>query len=67
MANLTHLFKEGQKVRHIINDFEGKRCYKGEVKEVFEDHLIVSIPELSDHLWFEEGFNLDTLYPEYNF
>ena len=65
MSNLTHLFKVDQKVRYYSDDL--KRFYKGTVKEVYEDHLIVNVPELSDHLWFEEGFNIDRLYPEYNF
>ena len=40
---------------------------KGTVKEVAEDHLIVDMPTVSDHCYFEEGFNLDCVYPDYNF
>lgn len=70
MANLTHLFKVGQKVRYKENDdfgFLPPKFYKGTVKETYEDHIIVDVPEISDHLWFEEGLNLDCVYPEYNF
>lgn len=63
MSNLTHLWKVGQKIRY---NCEGN-WYKGEVKEVYPDHLIVDCPDISDHLWFESGLNLDCLYPEYNF
>jgi hypothetical protein len=63
MADLTRLFKTGQKVRYKC---EGK-FYKGTVKETYADHVIVDVPEISDHCWFEEDFNLDCLFPEYNF
>lgn len=63
MANLTHLFKIGQNVK--LN-MDGK-FFKGIVKETYEDHIIINVPEISDHCYFEEGFNLDTVYPEYNF
>jgi hypothetical protein len=63
MANLTHLFHEEQKV--MCNTEIG--LLWGTVKEVYEDHIIVDIPEISDHMWYEEGWNLDEVYPEYNF
>lgn len=63
MADLTHLFKVGQKVRWRT---EGK-LLDGVVKEVTEDHVIVDVPEVSDHCYFEEGTNLCDLFPEYNF
>lgn len=63
MADLTHLFKVGQKVRWRT---EGK-LLDGVVKEVNEDHVIVDVPEVSDHCYFEEGTNLCDLFPEYNF
>lgn len=70
MSNLTHLFKVGQKVKYkIIDDYteEFKGWASGTVKETYEDHIIVDIPTISNHMWFEDGFNLDTLYPDYNF
>lgn len=29
--------------------------------------IIVDIPEISKHCWFENDFNMDCVYPEYNF
>lgn len=63
MADLRHLFKVGQPVRCSLDS----SIYKGTVKEVYNDHIIVDIPDVSDHCWFESGFNLDSVYPEYNF
>ena len=67
MANLTHLFKIGENIKYVVNDFDEKKIYDGTVKEVAADHVLVDIPEISDHMWFEEGMNLDMLYPAYNF
>lgn len=63
MANLTHLFHVGQKVKC---NFDGK-FYDGTVKETYPDHIIVDVPDISDHCWFEEGFNIGDVYPDYNF
>ena len=63
MANLMHLFKVGQKVRC---NMDGK-FYNGTIQETYTDHIIIDIPEISDHCYFEEGFNLDYVYPDYNF
>ncbi len=63
MADLTHLFRVGQRVRCNLDHI----MYMGTVKEVCADHIIVDIPEVSDHCWFEEGLNMDYVYPEYNF
>lgn len=63
MSNLTHIFKVGQKVKC---DMDGK-MHDGVVKETYDDHIIVDIPEVSDHCWFEPGFNIDCVYPDYNF
>ena len=41
--------------------------YKGTVTEIYEDHIIIDIPEVSNHCWFETGFNIGDVYPEYNF
>ena len=62
-ANLTHLFKIGQKVKCNMDG----TFYNGTVKETYTDHIIVDIPEISDHCYFEEGFNMDCVYPDYNF
>lgn len=63
MANLTHLFKLGQKVRC---NFDGE-FYKGTVTKTEVDYIIVDVPEISDHCRFENGFNIGDIYPEYNF
>lgn len=63
MSDLTHLFKVGQKVAvKMDTDF-----FAGTVKETYEDHIIVDVPEISDHCYFERGLNLGDVYPECNF
>ena len=63
MSDLTHLYKPGQKVRCRLDG----QFFKGTVKETYENYIIVDLPEVSDHCWFENGFNMDCVYPEYNF
>lgn len=63
MSKLQHLFKVGQNVKCNIDG----TMRKGIVTEVHDDHIIVDIPEINNHCWFEEGFNLDCVYPIYNF
>ena len=63
MADLTHLFAVGQKVRcNLDGDF-----YKGTIRETAADHIIVDVPGISNHCWFENEINIDCVYPEYNF
>ena len=63
MSNLIHLFKIGHKVFCRADGI----FYKGVVKETYENHIIVDVPEISDHCWFENGFNIGDVFPEYNF
>ena len=63
MSNLTHLFKVGQEVRC---NMDGK-FYKGTILETHVDHIIVDIPEVSNHCWFENDLNVGDVYPENNF
>lgn len=63
MSNLTRLFTIGQIVRCRMD----KKFYKGIVKETHPDHIVVDIPEISEHCWFENDFNMDCVYPECNF
>lgn len=63
MANLTHLFSINQPV--LCKTDLGLK--PGVVKETYEDHIIVDVPSICDHMWYEEGFNLSEVYPEYNF
>ena len=60
MSDLTHLFTIGQPVRCRLDE----KYYKGTVKETYPDHIIVDIPEISKHCWFENDFNMDCGYPE---
>ena len=62
MADLTHLFKIGQKVKVKLDGM-----FDGTVTETYEDHIIVDVPTVSDHCWFSEGFNMDCVFPIYNF
>lgn len=68
MANLAHLFKVGQKVKLMQDDgFDGPaKIVDGIVKETYEDHIIVATEDC-DHMWYEEGLNIDRVYPDYNF
>ena len=45
MSNLTHLFKIGQVVKCKFDN----NYYTGTVKETYPDHIIVNVPEVSDH------------------
>jgi uncharacterized protein Veg len=68
MANLTHLFKVGQKVKCKNDDFDSLQKFdNGIVTEVYPDHIIVNLTELDVNMWYEEGFNMDMVYPDYNF
>lgn len=64
MSKLNHIFTVGQEVKYYDGDLN--KWFLGKVASVFSDHIIVNIPEISDHCWFEGGFNLDRLYPVYN-
>lgn len=67
MANLTHLFKVGQEVKVESEEFGEVNFYDGIVKEVYEDHIIVTNLDLGIDGYYEEGFNLEWIYPAYNF
>ena len=63
MANLTHIFSVGDKV--ICRTEGGMR--PGTVSETYEDHIIVDVPSISNHMWYEEGWNIGDVFPDYNF
>ena len=68
MSDLTHIYKVGQKVRVRMGDeIDGFYMYGGTVKEISKDHIIVSVPEISDHCWFENGLNINDVYQEHKF
>ena len=65
MKNLTQYlqsFETGESVRYFVNEFDttGKKIYNGTVISIEEDHIIVNVPEISDHLYFDED-NIDFL------
>lgn len=63
MSDLTHLFNVGQKVKC---NFDGK-LHEGTVTETYTDHIIIDVPGISNHCWFENGFNIGDVNPDYNF
>lgn len=68
MSDLTHLFKVGQKVKYRNDDFDSvQKFIPCVVKETYVDHIIITDTETDTDLWIEPGFNLDCVYPEYNF
>lgn len=56
---IKNLFHVGQKVECRLDE----KFYSGTVTEVYNDHIIVDVPEVSDHCWFEENFNIGCVYP----
>lgn len=32
-----------------------------------EIKVLIDVPSISDHMWYEQDFNLDEVYPLYNF
>ncbi len=56
---IKNLFHVGQKVECRLDE----KFYSGTVTEVYDDHIIVDVPEVSDHCWFEENFNIGCVYP----
>ena len=54
-ANIFLDFAVGESVKYRIYDFDcpGK-SFNGKVVSVEDDHIIVSVPEISDHLYFDE-------------
>lgn len=62
MANLTHIFKPGQKV---FCNFDGS-LLPGTVTETHNNYILVDVPTISDHCYFENDFNIGNVYPEYN-
>ena len=62
MSDLSHLFKVGQEVVCL---FDGVR-YAGTVAETHIDNIIVDIPKVSNHCYFDSDM-LDMVFPAYNF
>lgn len=62
MSDLSHLFKVGQEVVCLL---DGEQ-YGGTVTETHIDSIIVDIPKVSEHCYFDRDM-LDMVYPDYNF
>lgn len=62
MSDLTHLFTVGQKVKCNMDG----QMFDGIIETTHVDHIIVNIPGVSDHCWFENGVNMDCVHPDYN-
>lgn len=50
MADLTHIFHVGQKVRVFVADDIWQKWHKGTVKETHEDYILVDVPDICDHM-----------------
>lgn len=44
MADLTHIFKVGQRVKCRMDE----DIHDGVIKETFKDHVIIDVPDVSD-------------------
>lgn len=62
MADLTHLFQVGQKVK--CQNPDTGRFDPGTVKKTYPDHIIVDVDDVCDHMWYQEGLNLDCVFTE---
>ena len=51
-----HSVKPGDKVIYIVDDFEGRREREATVKEVFDDHILLDVPGVSDHILINDDF-----------
>ena len=66
MADLTHIFHVGQKVRVFVADDIWQKLHKGTVKETHEDYILVDVPDICDHMQYENDY-IGDVRPEYNF
>ncbi len=55
MKGFLKSLQPGDKVLYVVDEFEGHSEDVAEVKEVFEDHIIISVPWISDHIWIDDG------------
>ena len=58
-------FQVGQNVKYVTNDspVDPVKEHMGTVKVIYDDHMIVDVPDISDHCRFEPDFNLNQLIP----
>ena len=62
----THIFHVGQKVRVFVADDIWQKWHKGTVKETHEDYILVDVPDICDHMQYENDY-IGDVRPEYNF
>lgn len=55
------VFKIGQTVKCKLDGV----VYDGTIKKVEKDHIIVDVPEVSDHCRFEEDCNMYQVFPKF--
>lgn len=68
MSDLTHLFKVGQAVFLRDDSFDAlERFMPCTVKETASDYIIITDDKTQTDFYIESGFNLDMVYPAYNF
>lgn len=68
MSDLTHLFKVGQVVLLRDDSFDTlERLISCTVKETASDYIIITDNKTKTDFYIESGFNLDLVYPAYNF
>ena len=65
-CDLTHIFHVGQKVRVFVADDIWQKWHKGTVKETHEDYILVDVPDICDHMQYENDY-IGDVRPEYNF
>lgn len=68
MSDLSHLFKVGQAVLLRDDSFDALECFMPcTVKETASDYIIITDDKTQTDFYIESGFNLDLVYPAYNF
>lgn len=68
MSDLTRLFKVGQRVFYRNDDFDAlEKFMPCTVKETASDYIIITDDKTQTDFYIESGFNLDMVYPAYNF
>lgn len=68
MNDLRKIFAVGDKVKCKNDDFDAFEKFEdGIVSDVKSDQVTVRLEELDIDMYYMEGFNLDLLYPAYNF
>ena len=67
MADLTHIFHVGQKVRVFVADDIWQKWHKGTVKETHEDYILVDVPDICDHMQYENDYPMRRKTPCFSY